>query len=196
MEKLIVELFGRIKELEERVANLEAKNVLQKTIVTVDDELNKEEKITRKVTRKYVIEKLQEKNQGLYAQKGSKSLQTDIVIDMDKKNLKVKYFHSKSYNKVFTAGWNTVNINDIENIKYDLYIFCIDFNGKFKTFLFTNEDMINLILKKQIDVSGNYHFYIHIKEDGRIVECRDEEIDISKNYENWNLATKLIKNKK
>lgn len=191
MEKLIIELFERIKKLEDRVGELEAQYELRNSDSNIKEK-GKKEKITRKVSRNFVIQKLQEENKGLHAQKGNKSMQTDILIDMKKKSLKVKYLHSKSYNENFAAGWNTLDVEDIKNKKYDVYIFCIVFNEEFKTFIFSNEDMLNIISNKQIDASGNYHFYIHIKEDGRKLECRDQEIDIEKNYEDWTLISRII----
>lgn len=190
MEKLIIELYGRIKSLEERVTKLESEN----KFCVNNDENKDENKITRKVTRRYVIEKLQEKNLGLYARKGSKDLNADILIDLDKKSLKVKYFHSKSYNNDFPAGWYTINENDINNKLYDMFIFCIDFKGDFKTFLFTKNEIKEIVNCKSIDSKGNYHFYIHIKKDGKILECRDNDIDIKYSYERWNLPLILIAN--
>ncbi|EOU1468572.1 hypothetical protein QTH14_07380 [Clostridium perfringens] len=185
IEKFLIELYGRIKNLEERVAKLESEN---------NYENKSENKITRKVTRQYVIEKLQEENLGLYARKGSKDLNADILIDLDKKSLKVKYLHSKSYNNDFPAGWYTLSEDDINNEIYDLFIFCIDFKGDFKTFLFTKNEINEIVNCKSIDAKKNYHFYIHMKENGRILECRDDDIDIKYSYERWNLPVKLVSN--
>lgn len=182
MEKLVLELFGRIKDLEERVDKLESEKNLETNI----------KKVTRKTSRDYTIRKLQEKNEGLYAKKGNKIIKADIILSLDGKDLKAKYFHSKSYSEAFPAGWYTINIDDIEQNSYDLYIFGLYYKDEFKTFLFTKKDIEEIREKKPMDTNNNYHFYIHIKEDGRILECRDSDIDISKNYENWTLPKRII----
>ncbi|WP_415278861.1 hypothetical protein [Clostridium perfringens] len=182
MEKLVLELFVRIKDLEERLDKLESEKRLETNI----------KKVTRNISREYTIKNLQEKNKGLYAKKGNKLIKADIVLSLNNKDLKVKYFHSKSYSELFPAGWYTINVDDIIQNSYDVYIFVLYYEDNFKTFLFTKEDIEKIIEKKVIDTNGNYHFYIHIKEDGRILECRDIDIDISKNYEDWTLPKRII----
>lgn len=202
MEKLLFEFMSRVKALEEkdyniqvlesRVAELEKKlELLGIEDIEEEFESNLEgyTKVTRTTTRKYVMDQLEKMNPGVSATKGSKAKGSDIILNKDGKdlNLKIKFYHSKSYNESIPAGWNTVNIEDIQNKKYDLYIFCIAFKNDFKTFLFTNEDMIKIISIKQMDVNNNYHFYIQMTQNGKIVECRDSEKDISKNFENWTI---------
>lgn len=201
MEKLLFEFMSRVKALEEKDYNIQ---VLESRVAELEkklellgiEDIEEDTKVTRTTTRKYVMDQLEKMNLGVSATKGSKAKGSDIILNKNGKdlNLKIKFYHSKSYNESIPAGWNTVNIEDIQNKKYDLYIFCIAFKNDFKTFLFTNEDMIKITSIKQMDVNKNYHFYIQITQNGKIVECRDSEKDISKNFENWTILDTISKN--
>lgn len=80
-----------------------------------------------------------------------------MLIGLDKKRLKVKYIHSKSYNNDFTSGWYILSEDDIDNKLYDLFFF-IDFKRDFKTFLFTKNEINEIVNCKLIDAKRNYHF--------------------------------------
>lgn len=205
MEKLLFEFMSRVKALEEKDYNIQIlesrvdelekklKALEMKGIEELENNLEDDAKVTRTTTRKYIMDQLEKMNPGVNATKGSKAKGSDIILSKNGKdlNLKIKFYHSKSYNESIPAGWNTVNIEDIQGKKYDLYIFCIAFKNDFKTFLFTNEDMKKITSTKQMDVNNNYHFYIQMTEDGKIVECRDSEKDISKNFENWTILNAI-----
>lgn len=205
MEKLLFEFMSRVKALEEKDYNIQIlesrvdelekklKELEMKGIEELENNLEDDAKVTRTTTRKYIMDQLEKMNPGVSATKGSKAKGSDIILSKNGKdlNLKIKFYHSKSYNESIPAGWNTVNIEDIQGKKYDLYIFCIAFKNDFKTFLFTNEDMKKITSIKQMDVNNNYHFYIQMTEDGKIVECRDSEKDISKNFENWTILNAI-----
>ena len=198
MEKLVLELFKRIQNLEEKCEKLENRVVeLEESndIEINDDELqvkSDDKKVTRSTSRRYVMKQLIDNNKNLYAQKGSRSMGTDILIDKDP-TFKIKYSHSKSYED-FPCGWYRVNKSELS--KYDMYIFCIANEGEYEVVLVSQEDMSKLIKLKEHDTNEDYHFYICVLEDKRVVDTREkEEIDMSNNYEDWTLVDRLIKSK-
>ena len=91
------------------------------------------------------MKQLIDNNKNLYAQKGSRSMGTDILIDKDP-TFKIKYSHSKSYED-FPCGCYRVNKSELS--KYDMYIFCIANEGEYEVVLVSQEDMSKLIKLKR-----------------------------------------------
>ncbi len=195
LNNLLIEFLERVKNLEIRVAELEEELKNKKNIVSEDQEDQEEleeEKITKTVTRKHVINKIEKNNNGIKAEKGSKAKGSDIILSKNGKkvDISIKMFHSKSYDEKFVRGWNTLHVDEF---KYDIYIFCVVFEGKVNTFLFTDKEIKAMISEENVDTNNIAHFYIQINEDGKMVQNRGRATDISKNFENWRLISQMIK---
>lgn len=181
--ELLLELFDRIKTLEKKVDTLE--------ILIKENNVNK--KITRNISRDYVISKLKEKNDLFFIKNGNRASNADIILTSKKDNiiLKAKFYHSKSHIPHKPSGWHRIEESDIRNEEISLYIFNIDYNEEFYTFFFTRNELINYVKDKEIDKNSTYHFYFHIEGD-KAIDYRDEKSDVTNYLNRWNLPTEII----
>lgn len=202
-EGIVLELFSRVKSLEEKVVILEAKlnhNVDfneenlsdQETPVNQNAEED-QEKITRSIARQYVINRLNEMNKNITAFKGNKASGSGVVIqpkNNPNNELKAKFYYSKSHLE-HVSSWHTVGQKDINNDQIDLHIFTVSYNQDFYTFFFTKDELRDFIRGKRSDNSDLYHFYFQDKN-GKYVENRDQEYNVSKYFDRWTIVSQLI----
>ncbi|MED3982199.1 hypothetical protein [Priestia megaterium] len=191
-EGLILECLSRIKALEEKVEVLENQLDLETKGPAVNNS-DKNVKITRSTARQYVIDKLNEENKNLIAVKGNQSEGSGIVIksnDDATKKLIAKFYYSKSHLD-HISSWHTVGADDINNDNIDLHIFAVSYNEKYFTFFFTKDELRKYVSDKRSDNSNLYHFYFQ-KINGKYVEIRDEEKEVSKFLERWTLVSNII----
>lgn len=196
VEKLVMELFGRVTTLEE--AN---KDLIRRIEQLENDKLNKnikeeieEIKITRSVTRQHVIQELKKNNPEFQISKGNRELGADLILKVGNISypLKANFYHSKSHNEGFVRGWHTVKRDDLPNEDIQFYVFVVEYNSKFHTWLFSRVDLLVYCQQKEVDANNLYHFYFTIK-DGKNYEARDGEIDVSRYYEQWDLPSKYMR---
>lgn len=184
-QELLLELFERVKTLETKVSNLEDQ--------LASTNQNASEKITRTISRDYVIRRLQKQNPNFLIKNGNRASNADILFN-DKNNstlLKAKFFHSKSHIKNKPSGWNTVKKSDINNDEIDLFIFNVNYKEDFYTLFFTKNELTNYVKNKELDKNDLYHFYIHI-ENNKAIDYRDGNMDITFYLDRWNLPTQMI----
>jgi len=187
---IVLDLLERVMHLEEKVSLLESElNVIGKN----EDKL--ENKITRNGSRKYVIEELIKNNPDFAIEKGNRASKADIIFTKQENeityNLKAKFYHSRSF-KDFPSGWHTVSKDDILNEDINMYIFNIEYQQEFYTFLFSRLDILKFVVNKLKDQNNLYHFYFHVTG-GREMEVRDKEKNASKHFNNWTLPSQLLK---
>ncbi|MCM3175942.1 hypothetical protein [Paenibacillus sp. MER 99-2] len=197
-EKIILDLYERVVSLEEKVTNLENRlslTNLDQTRNLEDNSINSSEKITRNISRKYVMDKLSGENPAFLITKGNRAAKADILLKTTENEvtyiLKAKFYHSKSFND-FPSGWHTVNEDELTNEDLHLFIFNIEFEKQFYTFLFSRTELLSFVNNKSIDQNHLYHFYFHVVHD-QAVEVRDEEKDASIYYNRWKLPSFLMK---
>ncbi|MBK0072360.1 hypothetical protein [Bacillus sp. S56] len=203
-EGIILELFSRVKSLEEKVMVLENRlnnagdeeegNDIPTSSVTTDQENDNLEKITRSVARQHVIDRLNETNKDFTALKGNKAKGSGIVIQSKSnpnKELKAKFYYSKSHLE-HVSSWHTVSHKDITNDDIHLHIFTVAYNQEFYTFFFTSDELKDFIRGKRSDNSNLYHFYFQYR-DGKYIEVRDHEYNVTKYFDRWTLVSDLIK---
>ena len=194
-ESVILEFISRVQKLENRVEVLEQK--LEET-QSEDKEVVAEEKseqITRSMGRENVMKKLREFNKGLEVDKATRTLGSGIVMKQGGQvKLKAKFYYSKSHLD-HISSWHTVHQDEIHNANWDVHIFTVSYQGKFHTFFFTHQELKELVKSKHADNASLYHFYFHNKE-SRMVENRDNEINVDKYYERWTLPSELLKTTK
>ena len=195
-EKLILDLYERVVSLEETVS------ILQDQFGNKDTSVNKDEpavdevkKITRNVSRNYVMKELEAENPDFIITKGNRAANADILLETRKNEitytLKAKFYHSKSFHN-FPSGWHTVHKDDLVNEDLSLFIFNVEFEGSFYPFLFSRQELLLFVKDKTTDQNDLYHFYFHINKD-KVMEVRDQEKDASAYYSHWKLPTKIIK---
>lgn len=195
-EKLILDLYERVVSLEETVS------ILQDQFGNKDTSVNKDEpavdevkKITRNVSRNYVMKELEAENPDFIITKGNRAANADILLETRKNEitytLKAKFYHSKSFHN-FPSGWHTVHKDDLVNEDLSLFIFNVEFEGSFYPFFFSRQELLLFVKDKTIDQNDLYHFYFHINKD-KVMEVRDQEKDASAYYSHWKLPTKIIK---
>ncbi|MDD9312587.1 hypothetical protein PUS82_15025 [Cytobacillus firmus] len=202
-EGIILELFSRVKSLEGKVTVLENRlnsagdeeegNDIPTSGGTTNQENDSLEKITRSVARQHVIDRLNETNKDITALKGNKAKGSGVVIQSKSnpdKELKAKFYYSKSHLE-HVSSWHTVSHKDITNDDIDLHIFTVSYNQEFYTFFFTSDELIDFIRGKRSDNSDLFHFYFQYRN-GRYVEVRDQEYNVSKFYDRWTLVSDLV----
>jgi hypothetical protein len=197
-DKLLLELFGRVQDLEQKVHYLENSGVSQSGSLDEDeisDDLDGGIKITRKVSREYAMKQLKENNPSFNVSKGNRAAKADIIFTKTEReitySLKAKFYHSKSFLE-HVSGWHTVSTTDVQNEDIHMYIFNIGYEGEFYTFLFSRTELLSFIKGKTTGQSNTYHFYFQIVN-GKAIEIRDEERDASKFLNNWKLPSEILK---
>ncbi|MGP4107934.1 hypothetical protein [Virgibacillus sp. L01] len=189
-DSLVLELFNRVKMLEEKVALLEVEKGNQSSEnEVIDSDHEQEKKITRSVARQYVIDEIRELNSTFNVIKGNRSTAADLIIK-GKSTINSKFYYSRSYIEDYPSSWYTVKKNDVTDKAIDLYIFTLAYENEFHTLLITPSELKMLVKDKQPDNSNKYHFYFH-KRGERLLEVRDDEINVTKYYERWNILNEL-----
>jgi hypothetical protein len=196
-EKLLLELFERVKTLEQKVHYLESSGVPPSQSIDEDEPPDDEgggTKITRKVSREYVMKQLKQHNPSFNVSKGNRAAKADIILTTTEReitySLKAKFYHSKSFLE-HVSGWHTVTKADILNEDIQMYVFNVEYKSEFYTFLFSRTELLIFIKGKSTGESDTYHFYFHIVN-GKVIECRDEERDATKYQKNWKLPSEIL----
>lgn len=195
-EKLILDLYERVVLLEETVSKLEDQ------LGNKDTSVNKEDpagdgviKITRNISRNYVMKELAAENPEFIITKGNRAANADILLETKENEitytLKGKFYHSKSFHS-FPSGWHTVHKDDLVNEDLNLFIFNVEFEGSFYPFIFSRQELLLFVKDKSTDQNDLYHFYFHINND-KVMEVRDQEKDATAYYNHWKLPSEIMK---
>jgi len=192
-EKVILEMLTRIKDLEEKVDMLqEYQQELQNKDEGEDDVTSGEEKKEsgRKRTCREIMAILEEKY-GYSVRKGNRSEGSGIVASKNGKSYNIKVSYSRSYtdsDEVICSGWHTVFDKEIDNPDFPYFIFVVEGKeGEFHYFIFKREDLINEFDDKAYDANKKLHFYFRVTKDGKPLEVRETEKDMSAYYNNWDI---------
>ena len=193
-DSIILELFGRIQKLEEQVKLLEGKLESQENVREEDNEEQEQQTLmTRANSRDYVSDRLQQENPQFSIRKANREDGSGLVLTDDAgKKLILKYYYSRSFHN-FPSGWHTVDLIDIENDIFDIYAFTIAYQEEYFVFFYTRDELKSFVSRKKLNSSTKYYFYFHIRKDGKIVEVRDDEYDVSKYYDRWNLPSQVTR---
>lgn len=214
MEKIVLELFSRVKEVEEKNADLECrlnslldshKNLeskLEKFLsidnqIFTENDVNREKEISNKIRRsdaqRFVMEILMTKNKDFIIRKGNRELGCDILIEKNQMIFKANFFHSRNYSQdSLISGWHTVKNEDIENENIHLFIFSINKDSEIYTFIFSRNELIDFI-KDKTSNSKEFTYFYFIIEGERIIEARDRTIEknASQFYNIFDLSKKF-----
>jgi len=197
-EKIMLEMLERIKTLEEKVSFLEdnRNNAEADEDEEVGEVPTETKESGRKLSRLEIMKILSDKY-GFAVRKGNRSEGSGIVASKNGKSYNIKVSYSRSYfdyisEEVICSGWHTLYEKEIENTDFPFFIFVVsDADNKFYYFIFKREDIIKEFDYKVYDVNRKLHFYFRVKEDGRPVELRETEMDMSAFYNNWEIFSKL-----
>jgi hypothetical protein len=189
-DKIILEMLRRIQTLEEQVSML-----VEKDAEKNEEAISETKESGRKLSRLKIIKILSEKY-GLNARKGNRSEGSGVVVSKDDKSYNIKVSYSRSYpdyvDDVICAGWHTLLEKEIDNEDFSFFIFVVgDAEHNYHYFIFKREDIIKEFNYKVYDANRKLHFYFRVKNDGRPVELREEEKDMSIFYNNWDVFSKL-----
>jgi len=193
-EKIILEMLERIKDLEEKVGMLEDFKVeleeKEDDVVTEITSGSEKKESGRKLSRIEIMKILREKY-GFEVRQGNRSEGSGIVISKNGKSLNIKVSFSRSYfeyakEECIICGWHTLFEKEVNNPELPFFIFVVaDAENKFHYFIFTREEIIKEFSYKKYDANKKLHFYFTIKKDGRPVDLREGEEDMSSHYNNW-----------
>jgi hypothetical protein len=191
-DSIILELFQRVQKLEEKVQFLEGKIENQEIEQEEgDNEHQPQVLITRANSRDYVADRLQQENPQFSIRKANREEGSGLVLTDDKDNkLILKYYYSKSFLE-FPSGWHTVDISDLESDAFDIYVFNVSFKDEYFVFFFTKDELKSYVQRKKLNSGTKYYFYFHI-ENGKIIEVRDDEYNVSKYYDRWELPSEIV----
>lgn len=211
IEKLVMEIYGRVSVLEEENKNLTSRiKKLEKNTKGYDLASEETAKITRSVAREYIMAKLQEENPVFDVLKGRRKDGADLVFnlsqneDEDSANfslttkkitypLKANFYHSKNYESDYVRGWHTVKKDDLDNENIHFYIFIVEDKGSFYSWVFSRVDLILFCRNNNKSENQNtYHFYF-TKKDNEMYEERDGKIDVTPYYEKWDIPSKKMR---
>lgn len=186
MESMMLEAFQRIKNLEKQVEELNIKIESTQNTSPSDESDKSIENITRNKAKQITMEKLKANNKDTLIRKAIRDEGGGLVLEENNNLIYMKFYHSKSYDENTPVGWHAVTKEDLNDPKFKIYIFTLFGNEKLYTFIFTKEQLNEMILKKSIDQNERYHFGFAI-EGNRAFDTRDEKIDITYALNNFNL---------
>ena len=191
-DSIVLELFSRVQQLEEKVRFLEGRVESQEYAQEESDEnLGKQTLITRANSRDYVAERLKTENPGFNVRKACREEGSGLVLtNGQNKELILKYYYSKSFLE-YPSGWHTMDVSDLENDNFDIYVFTVSYKEEYFVFFFTKDELRSYVSKKRLNSTTRYYFYFRI-QNNKIIEVRDEEYDVSHFYDRWNLPSTLI----
>lgn len=199
-EKLLLDLLERVAFLEEKVSELERSQIeleinevvdtSAKTDIAGDAVVGKQS--NRALVLQEVTNILRDKH-GFDVQKGKRADGGGLILFKYGRKSHLKILVSRNYMvqpvepDYEWGGWHTFVPN--ENDQFDYYVFAvkIDENHPAHYFIFDKNKMSEIFGQKEADSNGYVHFYFRKRWNGKLVDAREEEVDMSAFYNNWNL---------
>ena len=188
-EKLLLDLMERVVILEEKVEMLEMKNE------RVEEDMMEEEARTDKTTnRAMVIQEVTDilrKKYGYDVQKGKRADGGGLIAAKDGKKLNFKIFVSKNYMLQDVepdfewGGWHTFAPSELNLFDYYIFAIKVNKNEPAHYFIFSNEKLAAICAPKDTDSNGVVHFYFRKRHNGKLIEAREDEVDVAKFYNSW-----------
>lgn len=193
-EKLFLDLLERVAVLEERVADLESAN----------QELEEKEEFetvdgtpTRTISnRSMVLQEVTEILSNKYdfkVQKGKRADGGGLIVFKNGKKSNLKILVSRNYMmqpvepEYEWGGWHTFVPSELELFDYYIFAIKISDDKAVQYFIFNNKTMSEICAQKEPDSNGSVYFYFRKRWNGKLVDARGEEADMSAFYNNWNI---------
>ena len=206
-EKIILELFGRVQELETNSALLEKRLALIESgsFGGDDEDENKEmtmqDKIKRSKARQDAMDIIKEmykdRNYEPYVAKKDegRGIRVDRLDDDD--YLLIKFYHSKTFPRQsgkYESGWHVLDAEEVRRGNhYSLYLFSmVDTKGEMHYFMFTQQELLNYFLShRESDLDDDLWRLQFSIQDGNAYELRETPIPITEHYNNWSKLGQL-----
>lgn len=217
--KLIKQLQERLEKLEQKLGQPEEKKPLRSMEVSLPEPEEENEPMSeRSHARKHLMETLKEKYPGLFVTIAKRADGGGLLLTnrSDHSTYTLKFYYSKNYKKERLFSWFTFKTKDKEGkplAPSDFYAMCVDYAGQYHYFIFTNEQLNELLSKKkqwrkvnsgsmeQIDIE-NFYFeavgegYSETREqDQNMNEYRQpvkSGFDVTKQYGAFDLIGKVV----
>lgn len=200
-EKIILELFGRVQELEttvslfeQRLTAIEGDNDVcngseENKKMTAQDKIKRSE--ARQNAMDIIREFYQDKNYEPYVAKRNEGsgIRVDRLDDDD--YLLIKFYHSKTFPRQagkYDSGWHVVDAEEIRRGTHlSLYLFSmVDSAGEWHYFMFTQQELLDYFSnhrEKEID-DDLWRLQFSV-QDGVAYELREELNPVTEHYNNW-----------
>ena len=202
-EKIILELMGRIQNLEETVGALDQRISLMEGEADerIDSvSVSNPEKITRTAARKEAMDKIQELYPDYYVSTASRSEGSGIkVIKGDsepKRAVIIKFYHSKIYlpnsgltnqSGEYEHGWHIVRLDEVIGSIFDFCLFSMcGSNGRWHFFLFEPDQLG--VYNDENRKKRDDELWLNFSVQGDFAyELREEKNDVTEHLDNWDV---------
>lgn len=106
-------------------------------------------------------------------------------VSMLRRSRNYVYDNPQKFSDYIFRSWHTMDADMIE--KYDLFIFSIEgtHNEPVNFFIFSKEEMKDILKQKTADTNERYHFYFIKDKNGEILEDRDQKIKVGSYFNKW-----------
>ena len=206
-EKIILELFGRVQELEttvsllgQRLTAIEGERDIygdgaENNKMTTHDKVKRSE--ARQNAMNIIKEFYQDKNYEPYVAKRDEG--SGIRIDRldDDDYLLIKFYYSKTFPRQsgkFTSGWHVVDAEEIRRgTHYSLYLFSmVDSENEWHYFMFTQQELLDYFMNhREKEVDDDLWRLQFSVQDGVAYELREDQNLITEHYNNWSKLGQL-----
>jgi hypothetical protein len=188
---LIIELFGRVQQLEEQMA--EVRNLIAGCRQDDDEEIDseiEEERYTRTEAREKTMEIIRGMYPDYLVDKAPRSSGSGITVHRphDKKPLIIKFYHSRTFKNQsdkFEHGWHVVRLKEVIATTFDFCIFSlVDSHDNWNFFIFEPEEL-GMYKDEHRSREGNVlHLYFSVQGDSAF-EVREKTVDVTDHLNNW-----------
>ncbi|MDR1709329.1 MAG: hypothetical protein LBS70_06370 [Candidatus Accumulibacter sp.] len=202
-DKILLEMLGRIKDLEEKVESLEEFRERFESEDDVDDESGRPEGDPRKRAGKNAVSgrnkarleitKILTDKYGFSVRKAYRDEGSGLVATRNGKSCGIKVSYSRSFFEYVNedlqcTGWHSVTKKDVENANAAFYVFVVEGeNDLFHYFIFTRNDLLDYCFSETDSPTKKTHLYFRVSRSGRPYEARDDMADMSRHYNNWSI---------
>ncbi|MCL1819241.1 MAG: hypothetical protein FWG36_01145 [Oscillospiraceae bacterium] len=199
-EKIILELMGRIQDLEGSVKSLDQRLLLveEENVLNTDLETDGQGKFTRSQAREVTIEKIQEIFPDYFPSKASRNEGSGIKLSKpdSPRPLIIKFNHSRGYplepglsdqSGDYERGWHIVRVSEVVGSIYDLCLFSMyDSDGNWNYFLFS-PDELGIYNEENRQNHGDELWLYFSVQGNHAYELREGKIDVTNHLNNWKL---------
>jgi hypothetical protein len=194
-EKILVELYYRIKNLEKDVEKLKTAVVMQNTkskeprdVATADDDT----KNRRAQSRNNAMDALRRRLPDYIVMKAIRQEGGGIKIVSRYDSVKpvlIKFSYSKCYHKrEIEHSWFTIQLNEIDGVVDYCLFAMLSSNNEWQYFMFRTAELVDLCRAYHENDGNNVHLYFAIEE-GEAFEIRYDRANVTRNWNNWDILT-------
>jgi len=145
------ELLARIDRLEQEVIKLHKPILTVSTVTTSDSPTETKEESVRSQARTSLIHQIQTRYPGLVVNVASRTDGGGLLVTTREtgKSYRMKFVHSKSHRSDRLFAWFSIKNADLYQNDFDFYAFCITYLEEPHAFLFSKEQMFDVLKAKK-----------------------------------------------